>query len=426
MEINKEDVCRMVDSLRTEILEMLKDLVSFKSKLGVKNGEIEVQNYMAKVFENLGLKVDRFKVDIEKLKNEKGFSPVDWNCEHKETVVGTFIAKNKVGKSLIFNGHVDVVPEGPEDEWKGKGPWIGEERDGRFYGRGAGDMKAGVVAMCTVLKVLKNLGFIPTAQIHFQTVLEEECTGNGALSCVHQGYTADAAIIPEPFPFLQSAQLGVAWFRLKVRGKPAHVLNTSAGNSAIECLLSLYSGLRELEEQWNSIECRHPIYNSINHPINFNLGIINGGDWASSVAAECCAQVRIGFFPGISIEQVKIEIENKLKEISIKNGSIRYTIEWYGFQAEGCVFDTNSQLYESLRKVHLNALNRPIPTIPVTCTTDARFFALYQNIPVTCYGPESTSIHGIDESVSIESLLEVIKVLTLFVIDWCGVEKISN
>ena len=179
--------------------------------------------------------------------------------------------------SLILNGHIDVVPIGAEELWSNP-PFDPIVRDDPLYGRGSGDMKAGIAAYVTAFRALNSIGLQPAAPVFMQSVVEEECTGNGALACLHRGYKADAAIIPEPF-----------------------------GHS----ILTARVGVMNNDAQW----------------------------FASSV------------------------------------------------------------------------------------TTDARAFNLYGSIPATGYGPQAQNIHGIDESVSIESTLRVAQVLALFMAHWCGVEK---
>src|SRR3546814_15365919 len=80
-------------------------------------------------------------------------------------------------------------------------------------------MKAGIVAYTMALKALQKLGYEPAAKVVLQSVVEEECTGNGALACLVEGYTADAAIIPEPTPGIMQAQMGVLWLAIEIAGK---------------------------------------------------------------------------------------------------------------------------------------------------------------------------------------------------------------
>lgn len=146
-------------------------------------------------------------------------------------MVGAHRAGRPGGKSLIMNGHIDVVPTGPLDMWST--PPFQPRRDGRWlYGRGSGDMKAGVAAMLGAFDAIRRAGFRPAADLYLQSVVEEECTGNGALACLARGYRADAALIPEPVSDgLLRAQVGVLWFQVHVRGLPVHVARAGTGRT---------------------------------------------------------------------------------------------------------------------------------------------------------------------------------------------------
>ena len=115
-----------------------------------------------------------------------------------------------------------------------------------MYGRGAGDMKSGLVAMIGAVRGLQRLGLAPRARVQLQSVVEEECTGNGALACVLAGHTADAAILTEPTGgAIWNAQVGVLWFQVRVLGAPAHAMEASEGANAIEASYAVIKALRE-------------------------------------------------------------------------------------------------------------------------------------------------------------------------------------
>lgn len=266
-------------------------------------------------------------------------------------------------------------------------------KDGRLYGRGCGDMKAGVVAYIIAMKALKSLKVAPAAKVILESVLEEECTGNGALACLAKGYTADACIIPEPFPFIVTAQLGVMWLRVTVNGKPAHVLDTSAGVNALEAAYKMFDSLRELEKQWNNPDILPAEYKHMKHPVNLNLGVLQGGEWPSSVPSECSFDVRVGFLPGETTDNVKRAVETCLSNAAKAMG-VHHSVAYRGFQAEGCIMNRENPMMKLLGDCVQKATDAPAKYAPVTCTTDCRFFELYYGIPATCYGPESASIHG--------------------------------
>ena len=168
-------------------------------------------------------------------------------------VVGAWRPGSPKGRTLILNGHIDVVPEGPARHVGAAVPSSRPSKDGWMHGRGAGDMKAGIILNLYAMRALRGLGYRPAADLYQQSVVEEECTGNGALACLQRGYRAEAALIPEPSSgVLTVAQVGVMWFQVKVTGHPVHVYKADAGSNAIESAFRLIQKLREIEKQWNA------------------------------------------------------------------------------------------------------------------------------------------------------------------------------
>ena len=268
-----EKILAAVDAGFDEQLRFTEQLTRIPSLRGQ---EAPAQDMMAAAMRARGLTVDRWRIDVDDIRHLPGFSPVTVSYDDAWNVVGAHRAAEPAGRSLILNGHIDVVPTGPADMWTTP-PFEVRIADGWMYGRGAGDMKAGLAANLFALDALKRAGVAPAADVYLQSVVEEECTGNGALACLQRGYRAQAALITEPFgDALMSAQVGVMWFQVKVRGRPAHVAYAGTGSNAIEAALPLIAALHALEHRWNAQG--HPAYAGHAHPINFVVSKIEGGD----------------------------------------------------------------------------------------------------------------------------------------------------
>ena len=427
MTLSRDDIAKAVTARRDWAIESLGEFVRQPTVLG---SEENGQRVAASLFEELGMEVVIEKIVLDEIKDKPGFSPVDWQLDGKHNVVG--IHEGGTGRSLIFNGHVDVVSPEPTKLWSSP-PFeprvVENEEDGEtwMYGRGAGDMKGGTISYLWALHALRDLGFAPAGKVICQSVVEEECTGNGALSLLEKGYRADAAIIPEPFnETIITAQVGVLWFRVRVVGMTTHVLGAGRGVNAIEKSWPIIQALRDLEEEVNREGNIPALYKDIEHPINLNVGTINGGDWQSTVAGECVTGFRFGAFPGESLNDVMREIEQRVQQAAKSDPWLKDNppkVEWVGFQAEGCVFDVESEFGKSLRGAHRQWRGREPEQLRCTATTDIRFFNLYYDIPATCYGPKAERIHGVDEKVSIDSMQRVTEVMCSFVQDWCGLRK---
>jgi acetylornithine deacetylase len=415
------DILSAVEANAAELTALLATLVRFPSLLGQ---EASAQDFMAGLFQGMGLRTARFAVSDSELSHLPGYSPAVGRWDRHDNVVGGHKPRELQGRSLIINGHIDVVPVGAEELWSSP-PFEPVVRDGRLYGRGAGDMKAGIAATITAFAVLQQLDRQPAAPVFLQSVVEEECTGNGALACLHRGFRADAAVIPEPFAHtILQAQVGVLWLTVEVLGRPAHVMAARSGINAIEAAFALFQGLKAMEEEWNAR--RHPAFGDHPRPININLGKIRGGEWTSSVPTRCVMDIRVGFYPGMSVEQAKQAVESRLRDTARGDARLKevhYQIGYAGLQAEPLLVDTGHPMIGVLGAAHERVFGSPAQLMASSATTDARFFNLYGSIPATCYGPEASDIHGIDESVSLASTLQVTKVLALFMARWCGLER---
>ncbi|MGE3147991.1 MAG: M20/M25/M40 family metallo-hydrolase, partial [Pseudorhodoplanes sp.] len=174
----------------------LSRLVQFRSTRG---NEEECQTWLHEEFRARGWSVDRFSLADVDIQSLRGYAPMDGIDPRKSVQLIAALPQTgaKAGRSLILQGHIDVVPEGPHDMWR-RAPYSGDVADGWLHGRGAQDMKMGVSAMVFALDAIADAGFAPASPVFVQTVTEEESTGNGALAVLARGVRADACLIPEP------------------------------------------------------------------------------------------------------------------------------------------------------------------------------------------------------------------------------------
>lgn len=426
---SRTDFRQAIAGRRDWAVSLLADMVRHPTVLGQ---EESGQLHLAGVFDSLGYATHVEPIDINRIKNLPGFSPVDWELHGKKNVVAVHDPGGKAGRTLAFNSHIDVVSPEPVSLWSSPPfePRIihgGPDGEDWMAGRGAGDMKGGAVAYLLALAALQDMGLEPASAVICQSPVEEECTGNGTLAILERGHLTDACIIPEPFnETLLTAQVGVMWFQVRILGKTTHVLGAGRGVNAIEKSWVIIQALRELEAEINRPEAIPDTFADIEHPINLNVGVIGGGDWASTVAGECVTRFRIGLFPGQRCEEMKRRIEACVHETAQGDPWLKEfppTVEYVGFQAEGCTLDLANDFGATLRGAHRDWRGAPIDEYKCTCTTDVRFFQLYHDIPTTCYGPKATDIHGVDEKVSLDSIVRVAEVMATFIERWCGLQR---
>ena len=414
-------------------VKFLADIVKFPSLRG---SEAPLQEWLARQMAERGWRVDKFSLADVALEHHPKASPmVDVDPAGSIQVVGTLLPRDArpgdamihgQGRSLILQGHIDVVPEGPHAMWTHP-PYAGHVQDGWLYGRGANDMKAGVSAMFFAMDALATAGLRPCAGIHVETVTEEESTGNGALATLLRGHRAEAVLIPEPTGgTITRAHTGTLWFRLRVAGVPVHVAVAQTGSNAIMSAYQLIAALYKHTQEANKAAASHPWYEHIENPIKFNPGIIRGGDWASSTPAWCEVDCRIGLLPGQDVATVQRAVEAAVSAAARADNFMANNppeLTWHGFLADGYVLEPGSEAEAVLARAHQAAFGEDMPARITTAVNDTRFYGLYFAIPGLCYGPKGEGAHAFDERTNLEHLKTTTLAMALFIAEWCGVEE---
>jgi acetylornithine deacetylase len=424
--VNRDAIIASVEAGFAEQIAYTQELVRFAS---VRGAEHAIQDFVFRTFRSRGYAMERFAMERDAIERHPGGGRFSESHSTAPIVVGIHRPREEKGRSLILQAHVDVVPPGPADLWTHPpfdpviaGDWL--------FGRGGADMKAGHAANLFALDALRRIGLQPAATVYLQSVVEEESTGNGALMTHLRGYRADAALIPEPEnEKLVRANVGVVWFQVEVRGHPVHVSVMGAGANAIDGAQRVIGQLRKLEAAWNERKLGREHFEDEPHPINLNIGKIEGGDWASSVPAWCRIDCRISLYPGVDAGEASREIEQTIAAFArgdpfLANNPPRITFN--GFFSEGYVLAPGSEAERVLGEAHREATGEALQSFMSPAYLDARVHALYDKIPSLCYGPIGHDIHGYDERVSLASVKRVTTAMTLFIADWCGVEKVAE
>ncbi len=396
--------------------DILASLVRAPTTLG---NEEAGQQVVREVLRELGFDHVDVPMDAEALRAHPFAAPFDWDVDGKTNVVATWSPLDGgAGRSLILNGHVDVVSPEPLSQWGGRDPFGADREDGWIYGRGAADMKCGLAAILGAVKGLRSLGLTPHAPVHIESVVEEECSGNGTLQTLLAGYHAEAAVIAEPFgAAITTAQVGVLWFKVRITGVPGHAAESRNATNAIEKSLTVIQALRELEAEMN-VEPPPP-FDLFPHPISLNVGAIRGGDWPSTVPGVCVTDYRIALFPGDTIAALKERIERVVAEATVDqpgSAEVRYS----GFSSEGYDIPDDHPLVTTLAGSFARSTGSAPALVSTTGTTDAAVFGNVGGIPAVCFGPFAEQAHGVGERAYLPSVVQTAQVLGLFIRDWCG------
>lgn len=418
MTSSEDQILDAVDDAFDEQLELTRALIAEPSLMG---HEASAQELMADAMRRRGLLVDQWLIDPTDLEGMDGYGTPVVPYDEAYNVVGTVHGAGG-GRSLILNGHVDVVPTGPHERWT-TSPFDPRIDDGWLYGRGSADMKAGVVANVFVWDALRRAGVELAGDLIIESVVEEESTGNGTLACVQRGYTADAAIFTEPtFTGYVTSQVGLLWFRVHVDGSPQHASVPAQGANAIEKAYGLFSALKGLEHRWNELRFEHAGFEHYERPVNVQLGKIGGGEWPSSVPSWCTLDLRVGLYPGIAPDEIRDEVEACVAAAAKDDPYLAEhppRVEWLGHYGAGYELTHGEDLVRTLRGAHEAVFGRDLVGFASTGSSDARVLGP-RGIPSILYGPKSRNTHGSDECVEIESVRRITKSLALFVASWCG------
>ena len=421
MNQREEKILQGVESLADEIVGLTAHLVAQPSMLG---NEASVLRVMEDELTRLGYAPKRIEIDPAALAGHPGFAPVPWSYEGRYNLVAVRPADGEGGQSALFNGHLDVVSPEPLARWE-RDPFEPVVAEGYIYGRGAGDMKAGVAAMTYALKAVETAGFGLNAPVTLEAVIEEECSGNGALACLAAGYDADAVLIPEPFgPTTLTSQVGVCWFKVSLSGVPKHALDTHGGVNAIEKCYALMQALRKMERDLNASP--HPAFSNDPHPANLNIGKISGGDWPSTVPAMAEFHGRQGFLPGMPFEEIRDLITRTIAEAAADDEWMAENppaVEFYGFRSLGHYLPADLPIFKTLSGCQKDLTGKPAEAFESTATTDLRSFVQYGKGQATCFGPVAENIHADNERVNIESVIHTAKAYALFLARWCGLKE---
>lgn len=200
-----------------------------------------------------------------------------------------------------------------------------------------------------------------------------------------------------------------------------HAAEEHGGVNAIEKSFAVLQALRRLEADMNARP--PPPYDRFAHPINLNVGVIRGGDWASTVPGECVTSYRIALYPGMRVRDLKDRIEAVVAEAAVDDPAIFShppEVRYGGFATEGYSVGEDAPLVRTLTGAFARHAGKPPALVATTGTTDAGVLGLQGGTPAVCFGPYAEQAHGVDERVYFPSVVQTAQVMALFVRDWCG------
>lgn len=416
-----EKVLALIDQRREEIVAFLQKLVSFPSVTGE---ESAIQQFIASTLSGMGLMVDMWEPDHEELKRHPAYVAVERGYGGRPNLVGTYKGSG-AGRSLLFNGHVDVIPAGPLDAWSVP-PWEGMVRDGRLYGRGASDMKSGLAAMTMALDAVIKAGIKIKGDLFLEYTVDEELSGNGTLACILRGYRADAGICCETSSLhVQPGCIGRIWFEIQIRGKPAGIQRRFEGVSAIEKgyeIVKAVSNLETIRVQ----ELRHPLYPDNLSSLPCTVTMFDSGTFPSAFPDTCTLKGSIATLPGEETAAVKEAFVEHIRLFSRTDPWLKDhlpEVRFVGYCGDSAEIPVDHPIVTTLSEKFRAVSGRTPPITGRQGAADIRYLIKYGQTPTVIFGPGPTEqMHATDEWVKVDDLIIATKALALTIMEWCGTE----
>jgi acetylornithine deacetylase len=412
------ELARHVD--RNWLMETLGALVRIPSVTG---NEDAAQGWVAKTLTELGAEVDVWQVEPEALAGEPGY-PGARVTAPRLNAVGNFRGTGG-GPTLILNGHIDTVTAGDEGRWAHP-PFGAEVVGNRLYGRGATDMKGGLIAILGAARAIRQAGIRLRGSLQVQSVIGEEDGGIGAFAALKRGHIGDAVIICEPTQLaVIPVHAGVTIFRITVPGRAAHGCVRAEGVSAFERFLPIHAALKELEEERNRT-VRHPLYDGMALPWPLNIGIVQAGNWPAIVPEHLIAEGRIGVGIGERIEDVRRQVEHAVAGAAKADPWLAEhppAVEWVGGVWEPSRPSPDHPIVHTLGRAVSDVLGKPARVCGATYGSDLRLFTNTFNIPGVLFGPGDIRLaHFTDEHVSLSEVEAAAHALVGTIAEYCGAQ----
>lgn len=431
-------IVEAVEERTDEMVALASELIAFDTTVRgdpdePARAELPLQEHLGQLLQNSGADVEWWEPapgDLDKWHRQV---PAGLGFEGRPQMVARFPGHG-AGRSMLFNGHIDVVSGEPRESWTSD-PFRPEVRDGLLYGRGASDMKGGVAAMVVAAQVLADQGIKLAGDLIVNTVTDEEWNGAGALAAVARGVEADAALIPESSAFdAWIACRGVLNPTISITGRPGHAempqpdWREGGAVNAIEKAVVVLEAIRELREKWAEGSSSHPLLESG----ALIPTMIEGGEWWVTYPASCTAVIDITYLPdqgdadggwGSGLER---EIEAWVGERTRSDPWLAENppeFEWATNLAPAEI-PPDHPLVETVLGVGTD-LGEPGRVGAEQGWHDAATFTL-NGTPAISYGASylasdgETTPHAVDEHVPVGDLAKLAKAYALIAMRWSG------
>jgi acetylornithine deacetylase len=334
------------------------------------------------------------------------------------------------GRSLLLNGHIDVVSGEPKSRWTDD-PNMPVVRDGNLYGRGACDMKGGVAAMVLAAEMLARLGIRLAGDLLVNTITDEESTGAGGIACVAHGVRADAGIVPEPTAFeVWVACRGSAYPTITVEGRPGHAelrqphWRDGGAVNAIEKAQIVLEAIARLREEWRTrADLQHPYLS----PPDIVPTIVRAGEWAVTYPASCAITSAVLFPPALADAEgygsrVRSEVREWVERACAADPWLAEhppSFEWAA-DIPPMEIPPDDPIVATVLAASAD-VGEPASLGGLDSWYDGATYTLAASTPSVGFGPRSIAWgHTIDEYVPVDDLVRCAQAIALAAVRFCG------
>jgi acetylornithine deacetylase len=400
--------------------EVLSRLVAQRSTVGV---EANAQNVLADELAAAGFDITRLTIP-DNIGEDPAAGVPGSTYNDRFDVIGE---RGPAGpRSLIINGHMDVVPADDESRWSTP-PFQPTVVDGWLVGRGAGDMKAGfAVGLLAVWALDQTHPGWQKGPLTFVSAIEEESTGNGTLAAGRAGYLADAALLLEPTDLeILLGGISLIWVSIEIEGLAGHAEAALKSVNPILGSMPIIDALQALEKSMNdghdSGVDADPVFAAIAHPYNINIGRLHAGDWPSSVPAVARMDVRVGHPANWSSDEAFDRVRSAIAGVAGQDEWLRAhppILSMTGYRAQRYMQDPDTAIVRQMAAAHAEVHGTEPARVAIGSTTDARFYLNQFDMPAIAYGPRTRNMHGTDEAVELASIEDCARAVARFLLSW--------
>jgi acetylornithine deacetylase len=396
------------------------DLMAFCAIPSVTGAKSVARDRLARGLDAAGLDVHCWDTDPVALAADRDFPGMEVPRTTLPLVAGT-LRGARPGRRLLLVAHTDVVPVGDPTTWSTPA-FVPEIRDGRLFGRGACDMKGGLVAALAAIRAVSRA--VGPSGLAGEAILvgvpSEEDGGAGTFAAIRAGYVGDAAVIPEPTRLdVVTVSAGAITFRLAVPGRAAHASTRREGVSALDNLELLHAALRADEIARNADETR-PEMRALGLPYPTIIGTVRGGNWPSSVPDRLIAEGRYGVRVGQSSAAAEAELRAVIDAACAADPWLRDhppTLDVWGGRFSSCEVPADHPLPLGLVETAAAVMGRRPALVGVPYGSDMRLLVNEGGTPCVLFGPGDVRVaHAADEHVALAEVAACARTLAAWIV----------